>query len=55
MFKAKFKIIEIRESGAVIEHYLSGSKKDVKHDIEIFKRNCRTYIMFGKEGMTMWV
>lgn len=55
MFNMKFKVIEIRESGVKVTHYLSGKKKDVKKDIEMFKKNGKDYTMFGKEGMIVWV
>ena len=54
MFEVKFKVVEIRESGATITHYLKGNKKDVKKDIEAFKKHYKKYEMFGKEGMVVW-
>ncbi|WP_347256122.1 hypothetical protein [Anaerostipes sp. PC18] len=54
MFKMKFKIVEVTESGAVVTHYLQGKRSDVKKDIEMFKRNSKQYEMFGKNGMTVW-
>ena len=55
MFKMKFKIVEIRESGVVITHYLKGKRQEVKKDIEAFKGISTKYEMFGKEGMIVWV
>lgn len=54
MFEMKFKVVEIREGGTTITHYLKGSKKDVKKDIEMFKQNSKKYEMFGNEGMIVW-
>ena len=54
MFKVKFKVVEIRDGGVVISHYLVGTKKDVKKDIGIFKLKSKKYEMFGKEGMIVW-
>lgn len=55
MFEMKFKVIEIRDGGVTIKHYLKGRKKDVKEDIENFKQNSKKYEVFGKEGMVIWV
>ena len=54
LFEMKFKIVEIRESGAVITHYLKGKPQEVKKDIEAFKSISKRYEMFGKEGMIVW-
>jgi hypothetical protein len=55
LFKKKFQIVEIRESGAIITHYCQGKKNDVNKDIETFKQNAKKYQMIGKEGMIGWV
>lgn len=55
MFEIKFKVIEIRDGGVVMTHYLKGSKKDVRKDIETFKEIAKNYETFGKEGMVVWV
>lgn len=55
LFKMKFKVVEIRESGATITHYLEGRKHDVKADIENFKKNSKRYELVGKDGMVVWV
>jgi hypothetical protein len=54
MFEMKFKVVEIRESGATITHYLKGNKKAVKEDIKTFIKNSKKYETFGKEGMVIW-
>lgn len=54
LFEMKFKVVEIRESGATITHYLKGKRWDVKKDVEVFKRNSKKYEMIGKEGMIVW-
>lgn len=53
MFSKKFKVIENREDDVIITHYLRGSRKQVKEDIEMFKNNSWKYEMF-KEGMVIW-
>ena len=55
LFRMKFKVVEIRESGAIITHYLEGRKYDVKRDIEILKKESKNYEMFGDEGMVVWI
>lgn len=54
LFEKKFKVVEIRESGAVITHYLKGHKHDVKKDVEVFKQKSKRYEMVGKDGMIVW-
>ena len=54
LFKIKFKVVENRDGGVVITHYLNGSKQAVKRDIENFKNESKKYEMFGKEGMIVW-
>lgn len=54
LFEKKFKVVELRESGATITHFLKGSKRDVKKDIEMFKQNYKRYEMVGKDGMIVW-
>ena len=55
MFTKKFEIIEIRESGVSVAYYLKGKAKDIKADIETFKKNSKKYEMVGKTGMVVWV
>ena len=55
LFKVKFKVVVIRESGATVAHYLKGKKNDVKKDIETFKKDSKHYEMIGNEGMIVWV
>ena len=55
MFNKKFKVVEIRESGVTVTHYLKGRRKDVKSDIEMFKNESNRYEMIGKDGMIVWV
>ncbi len=54
LFEIKFKVVEVRESGAVITHYLNGRKRDVKKDVEELKQKAKRYEMVGKNGMVMW-
>ena len=55
LFRMKFKVVEIRESGAVVTHYLEGKKHDVEQDIKMFKKESKKYEMFGTEGMIVWI
>ena len=55
LFKKKFKVVEIRESGAAITHYLKGRKHDLTKDIETFKQNAKRYELVGKDGMIVWM
>jgi len=54
MFETKFKVVEIRDNGVTMTHYLKGTKKEVKKDVEMFKQQFKKYEMFGKEGMVVW-
>lgn len=55
MFEIKFKVVELRDGGVTMTHYLKGNKKDVNKDIEMFKLKSKRYEMFGKEGMIVWM
>lgn len=55
MFETKFKVVEIRDGGVTMTHYLKGPKKEVKKDIDAFKQQSKNYEMFGKEGMIVWM
>lgn len=55
LLEKKFKVVEIRESGAVITHYLKGRKHDMKKDIEAFKQKAKRYEVVGKTGLIVWV
>lgn len=54
LFEKRFQVVEIRENGAVITHYLKGKKRDVKKDIEMFKQKSTHYEMIGTTGMVVW-
>ena len=54
LFEKKFKVIEIRESGAIITHHLKGRKHDLNKDIEAFKQKAKRYELVGKTGMVVW-
>ena len=54
LFEMTFKVVELRDGGTVITHYLKGSKNDVRKDIEMFKQKSKRYEMFGNEGMVVW-
>lgn len=55
LFEKKFEVVEIRESGVVIKHYLKGHRHDVKKDIEAFKQKASRYEIVGKSGMIVWM
>lgn len=55
MFTTKFEVIEIYKSGASITNYLKGSKKAVKKDVEMYKKEAKNYQMVGKNAMIVWV
>ena len=55
LFKRKFKVVELRESGVAITHYLVGKRQDIKRDVEQYKQNAKRYEMVGKNGMIVWV
>lgn len=55
LFEKNFKVVEIREGGASITHYLKGRNRDVKKDIEVFKQHSKRYEMIGKTGMVVWM
>ena len=54
IFETSFEVIEIRESGVKINHYLRGKKNNVKKDIELFKEKAKDYQMVGKKAMIVW-
>lgn len=55
LFNKKFKIVEVRNNGVTVTHFLSGKKNEVNKDIEAFKGISSKYEMVGKEGMVIWV
>lgn len=55
LFTKKFEIVEIRESGAIVKHFLKGDKQKIEEDINMFKRFSKNYEMVGKNGMVVWV
>ena len=54
MFKTRFKIVEIRNGGVTVTHYLVGTKNEVNRDVKTLKQESKKYEMFGKEGMIVW-
>lgn len=55
VLRMSYKVVEIRESGSTVTHYLRGSKANVQKDIQMFKENSKRYEDMGKEGMIIWV
>ena len=55
MFKHTFEVVEVHASGARITHYLRGTKKQIKKDVNMYKKHCKDYQMVGKNAMIMWV
>lgn len=53
--KREFKVVEIRESGAVITHYLKGTKWQIRRGAFNMRRQAKKYETFGKYGMIVWV
>lgn len=54
LFEMTFKVVELKDGGTVVTHYLKGKRHDVEKDIEAFKQGAKRYEMFGKEGMVVW-
>ena len=54
LFEKKFKVVEVRDNGVTITHYLKGKRNDVKKDIEMYKQNAKRYETVGKDGMVVW-
>lgn len=54
MLKIDFKVIEIRKGGVTVTHYLRGTRKEIKKDIEAFKETSSDYELLGKKGMVVW-
>lgn len=55
LFEKNFEVIEIHENGVYITHYLKGKKRDIKKEIEAFKRKSKRHEMIGVKGMIIWV
>ena len=55
LFDITFEVVEIRENGVRVTHYLKGSRRAVKKDIENIKKNVKDYMMVGKNGMIVLV
>lgn len=55
LFQVNFEVVEIRESGVTVTHYLKGKRNDVKKDVEMYKNRAKRYEMVGKNGMIVWV
>ena len=45
LFETKFEVLELRDNGVKITHWLKGKRKDVKKDIDMFKKNSKDYKM----------
>ena len=54
LFETTYHVVEIRDSGAVIQHYLKGKKRNVKKDVEAFKKNSKTYMTVSKNSLIVW-
>lgn len=54
LFEMKFEVVEIHKSGATVTHYLKGTKRNVKKDVDEFKRKAKDYQMVGKNGMVVF-
>lgn len=54
MFKKKFKVVEIRDNGITITHFITGTRKEIKENIKYFKEHSKKYFMFESHGMIVW-
>lgn len=54
LFESNFEVLEIHDSGVKITHLMRGKRKDIKRDIEMFKKNSKDYMMVGKKFMIVW-
>lgn len=54
LFERTCHVVEIRDSGAVIQHYLKGKRKDVKKDVEAFKKKSKNYMVVDKNSLIVW-
>ena len=41
LFETKFEVVEVHENGVTIVTYLKGRRRDVKNDIEMYKKNAK--------------
>jgi hypothetical protein len=55
LFETIYHVVEIRDSGAVIQHCLKGKKRDAKKDVEAFKKGCKSYMIVDKNSLIVWV
>ena len=55
LFKKRFVVVEIRESGSHLTHYLIGSRKEINESVKEFKINSKSFQPVGKNGMVVWV
>lgn len=55
LFKKKFVVLEIREGGVQITHYLIGSRKEMNESIKKFKMNSKKFRLVSKKEMVVWV
>lgn len=55
IFKSSFKITEIRENGVPSTQLIVGNRREVKREMDIFKRTAKAYFMIGKNEMIVLV
>ena len=56
LFEKTFEIVEIhKNSGVTITHWMRGTRKQIKKEVEMCKRQSKDYQMVGKNGMIVWV
>lgn len=55
LFKKTFVVVEIRNSGVTLTHYLIGSRKEINESVKKFKMNSKKFQLVGKNGMIVWV
>lgn len=54
LFESNFEVLELHDNGVKITHLMRGKRKDIKKDIEMFKKNSKDYKMVGKKYMIVW-
>lgn len=55
LFERKFELVEIRDNGVRVTHYMHGFKHEIERELEWYKNNSRDYQLIGKNGMIVWV
>lgn len=54
VFGTNFKIVVHHQSGVTNSYDLRGKRKDVRKEIELFKKNSICNMMVGRKEMVVW-